>query len=448
MKESHIERTSGTSRRKFMTGATIAGLTAAAGCFGGEDDVEDDEVPDEITFLHFETDDDRREGISELGDGFQEESGIGVSQRVSQEADLPTELTAAVAADNLPEVGSLPVGVVQSATDAIDSESATNVIDSIGEDRFYDNLLDLARVPGEEEYYGVPLYTWPQLTIYRTEVFEDMGLPEPRSWDDLLECAEALHDPDNDQFGIFFGTDNDQYATQCFTGFALSNNAYVFDEDGDIDFDSDEMVEALEVYGQLAEYTQDGTLDAGGIGPAYDNEQVHLYSGNAFSLFFNALGVPEGETMTDGVVDSIQNERDATYGELVTTVTMTGQTTGEVDAAEQWQEFLIGDTDNYVDWCHLQPGGYQPVLEEVPEMDSYRDNDILRAWPDNIKDEVLPNSVRRSERFGFRDGEVFPEIGQITANFMIATAVRDVAQGENARTVAEETAEEMRSRIN
>jgi len=446
----HKERASASdiSRRKLMAGAGMAGASALAGCFG-DDDGDVEALPDELTLLHFETDDDRRQVIGELGDSFEAETGVGFSQRVTQEGDLPTEITAAVAADNLPNVASLPLSVSLLGRDSIDEESATEVVEEIGEDRFYDNLIDLVRVPGEEDqFFGVPLYTWPQLTIYRQELFDELGLPEPRTWDNLLECAEALHDPDDNQFGIYLGTDNDQYATQCFTGFALSNNARVFNEDGDIVFDSDEMVEALEVYQQLAEFTQDGALDAGGIGPAYDNENVHLYSGNAFSLFFNSLGLEEGEMMPEGVVDSIEHERSATYGELVLMTTMTGQNPGEIDASQQFKEHIIGDTDNYIDWCHMQVGGFQPVMEEITEMDEYRDHPILESWSDELKDDVLPNAVQRSERFGFVGGNSFPEIGQITGNFIVATAVRDVAlEGENPQTVAEDAAEEMRNRI-
>jgi hypothetical protein len=43
---------------------------------------------------------------------------------------------------------------------------------------------------------------------------------------------------------------------------------------------------------------------------------------------------------------------------------------------------------------------------------------------------------------------VFPEIGDITGNFLITDAIRDVIDGDDAGTVASETAEEMRDLIN
>jgi len=467
-------RPSGPSRRRFVAGVGTVGAAALAGCGGSGGDGSDGSdgdadgsgggtdtdagdgdggdgptLPNDITFLHYETNDERRAAIGELAAEFEGESGVGVEQRVVQESDLPTELTTAVASGTLPNVGSLSLAVLHSAVDAVDADSAGRVIEEIGADRFYDNLLEMVSTPGGDGYYGVPLYTWPQLTIYRTGLFEERGLPEPRTWDDIREAAATLHDPENDQFGIVLGTKVDQYTRQCFTGFALSNGARVFGPDGGIVFDSDEMVEALEFYADLAGYTPPGGVDAGSIGPAYDNDQVHLYSGNSFSLYYNALGVEEGELMTDGVVPSIDRDRTATYGEVVSTATFTGQSDGGRRAAERWQSFLRGSRriEDYVQWCHIQVGGFQPVLPEVAETDAYRDNDLIRRWPDEITEAVLPEAIRSAQRFGFRDGEVYPEIGEITGNFMIARAVSDVIGGADARSVAEATAEEMRERI-
>lgn len=456
------------SRRRFLVGSAAIGAAGLAGCTGddadddaddtddngvadGDDTADDTDVtlPDEITFLHYETADDRRAVISDLGESFQDESGVGVNQRVVQEGDLPVELTTSVAAGTLPNVGSLSLAVLHMAIDAVDAESATNVIEEIGEDRFYDNLLDMARVPDGDGYYGVPLYTWPQLTHARMSKFDEEGLEPPSTWDEWMTAAEELHNPDDNQFGVIIGTEVDQYTRQCFTGFALSNEARVFSEDGEIIFDSDEMVEALEFYGDLAEYTPDGTVDAGTIGPVYDEGNVHLYSGNSFSIFFNSLGLDEGELIDEYVVPSIENQRSSTYGELVSTATFTGQEAGGVEASEQWQSFIRGSTDiqNYIDWCHMQVGGFQPVMPEIAENEEYRSHELMQHWPDELIDETLPESIRSSERFGFRDGQVFPEIGPIAGNFLIARAVRDVIEGEDAQQVAEDAADEMRDRI-
>jgi hypothetical protein len=51
------------------------------------------------------------------------------------------------------------------------------------------------------------------------------------------------------------------------------------------------------------------------------------------------------------------------------------------------------------------------------------------------------------DRFGFRGEEVFPEIGQITGNFLITDAIREIVDGGDAETVASQKADEMRDLI-
>lgn len=465
----------GVSRRKFVVGSTAIGSVVLAGCLGdddddgddtigtdddltvddtddGADDADDDEdveLPDELTFLHYETADDRRAVIQDIGERFQDHSGVSVNQRVVQEGDLPVELTTSVAADVLPNVGQLSLDVLQMAVDAIEHGSADRVIEEIGEDRFYDNLLDMCRDPDGDGYFGVPLYAWPQLTHARQSVFDDEGLEPPRTWDEWLTAAEALHDPDDNQFGVIIGTEVDQYTEQCFTGFALSNDAHVFSEDGEIVFDSDEMVEALEFYAELAEYTPPGAVDAGTIGPVYNEQNAHLYSGNSFSIYFNSLGLEEGEEIGEYVVPVIENQRSSTYGELVVTTTFGGQSAGEVQASEDWQSFIRGsqDIEDYIEWTHMQVGGFQPVMPEIRDMEEYRSHELIQHWPDELIDEILPESIEGMERFGLREGRLFPEIGPIAGNFMVARAISDVIDGEDAQEVAEETADEMRDLV-
>ena len=451
MRRDHpVTHRTGYTRRRVVGTAAGLGITGLAGCLGGDgSDAETGESPDEITFLHYETGDDRRAAIDELGERFHQHTDIEIAQRVVQEADLPVTITSSVAADTLPEVGTLGVSVLHSATGAIDAESTTHVVESIGEDRFYENLLEMVSVPNEDQYYGVPLYTWPQFTYCRREVFDDEGLEPARTWDEWLTAAETLHDPDNNQYGVIIGTETDQYTRQCFTGFALANDARVFSDDGEIIFDSDAMVEALEFYAELAEYTPPGSVDSGSIGPIYDEGHAHLYSGNAFGLYFNSLGLDNGETIQEYIVPVIEETHEATYGEVVCTATMTALNNATKEAAESWQSFLRGSEriQDYIDFCHIQVGGFQPVMPEVRDESDYRSHELMAHWSDELIDDIIPESIENMERFGFRDGQMFPEIGPITANFLIASAVSDVVDGEDAQSVAETTADAMRDQI-
>lgn len=50
--------------------------------------------------------------------------------------------------------------------------------------------------------YGVPIQTTPELLLYRTDLFAEAGLAPPRTTDDLLAVARALHRPERGVRGI------------------------------------------------------------------------------------------------------------------------------------------------------------------------------------------------------------------------------------------------------
>jgi multiple sugar transport system substrate-binding protein len=50
--------------------------------------------------------------------------------------------------------------------------------------------------------YGLPVQTTPELFIYRTDLFAELGLTPPSSLAEMLDCARALHRPAADQSGI------------------------------------------------------------------------------------------------------------------------------------------------------------------------------------------------------------------------------------------------------
>jgi multiple sugar transport system substrate-binding protein len=396
----------------------------------------------QFEFMHQETQEARVGAIGDLAEDFASETPVeSIDQRPVSEADIPAEISADLSAGTLPAAAELPLRALHDASDALRPESATEVIESIGEDQFYDNLLQLVSTP-DGGYYSVPIYAWAQLMQYRPSKFEEMGLPMPESWETVMEAAEALHDPDNNQFGIVIGSERDQFTLQCFTPFALANEARVFNTDGEIVFDSDAMVESLEYYAQLHEYTPEGYQTWEPITPLWENGQLHMSSTNNFSL----TDITEMEMSWTG---SISKETEATFGECMSTTTFAIDNQSEIRAAEEWQKFLRGGDDysrgNYTRWLHMEPGGFQPVLKGLRERDDYQDNEIVQAWPDELINEQLPAALSSIQRFGFVDGNVFPAIGEITGDFLITDAIREVIDGSNARDVAESYAEEMRS---
>jgi multiple sugar transport system substrate-binding protein len=455
----------GLTRRQVLHGSTLvmAGVAGCAGDDGGTD------TPDEMTFLHFETDQVRRNTIGEIAQPWTEETGVSLNQRAIAEDSLPTTIGSDAAAGTLPATAELSNRALFSARGIVNRDDATQVVENIGEDAFYDRVLQFVS-DGEGNYLGAPLYVWTQMLGYDETYRQDNDLPVPDTWDDFETFAEESHDPDNDQFGCLLGSDTSQFTLQCFQPFALSNDAHVFDEDGNIVFDEQPMVEALEFYGRMCRNYNPtgGRVSTGDVDPIWTKRQTYLYSTNTVGFWFEAAFIDE-EVEGFGVVPRIDGpEKQTTFGEVVSTTTFDiGE--GAREASRSFQEHLHsteGDADSpLITFLHLRPGLFNPAQAGILNSEAYLDDvngdvypesntdaerspgGVIDSWPAEWHEEIIPNSIEAMERFGRRGDQVFPEIGDITGNFLIADAIQAVIDGEEPETAASNAAEEMRNTI-
>lgn len=439
------------------------GTGTSTGTSTGTATPEPPDFPSEMTFLHFETDEARRSAIGEIGSAWQEETGTSLNQRAVAEASLPTEIQASIAADDIPATAELPANTLLDTRGLIDTQNANEIISEFGEDAFFDKALEF--VSDGEDYLGVPLYMWTQLYGWDENYRTENDLPVPNTWEDFRTFAEFTHDPDNNKFGCLVGTDNTPYTLQSFQPFALSNDAHVFDEEGNIIFDNQEMVEALEYYGILGNLTPPGETGADDFG-AWEKRQTYVYTSNTISFFFETA-FDEGPGGWKAALSIDGPKKEATYGECVSTATMLTQNASKNRASKSFQKFMhrteedlstptatgtatpppAGSNSPYVNFCHLQPGLFNPTRPAVLDSDAYRSLDLFDKWPDAWLDEDIPNSIANAERFGRRGSNVFPEIGDIRGELLITDAIKRVINGDAAGTVASETAEEMRNVI-
>ena len=181
----------------------------------------------ELVFWTVEDNVDRVAGQQAIIDRFTEETGIAVELVAIGEADLTTQITAAVAGDTLPDVfGALSLGFTHTlAADGLaNADAHAAVVDALGRDTFAQSALDL--VTTDDGLAGVPSDSWAQLLVYRKDLFEAAGLEPPTTYDTILAAAEELNT--GDQAGIVLATGNDlTFVQQTFEYFAVANGCDV-----------------------------------------------------------------------------------------------------------------------------------------------------------------------------------------------------------------------------
>ncbi|HEY9366687.1 MAG TPA: sugar ABC transporter substrate-binding protein [Agromyces sp.] len=245
------------ANRKVLTGLGIglAATLALSGCSGAADD--DGTVT--LQMVESLTNPARTELLETLIDEFeQENAGIEV-ELVSPPTDQADQkiqqmLQSGTGVDVL-EVRDLTVGPF--STNGWLADMGPEFEGWKGWDDLTDNAKNVATAGGKTYFipygfYGISLF-------YRTDLVEEAGFDgAPASWEDLLEQATAIQDPEANTYGYAFRGGKNGYSNA-----ALVIEAYVADDldlenayrlkNGDSMFSAPEALDAMELYLDLFE---------------------------------------------------------------------------------------------------------------------------------------------------------------------------------------------------
>lgn len=421
----------------IMTVAMIAGLV---GCSGGNSEKGEDSETVEITVMHDEAEEDRIAAKEELIEKFEAENpGIHVVQEPVSESAFETKVKTLISAGELPALvaGSNTLMQMMDEEGVIDAAANKEVFDEIGADAFYDSIPDFLNSQSGEGYISVPVTGWISGIWYRTDVFEEKGLEPPTTWENILAAAKALHDPANKKYGIMISSEEGSFTQQTFQQFALSNEAYLFDSEGNPTFDSPEMKEAIEFYNELYQYSLPGSNGTTEVRDAMLGE-------NTYMCVFSTYILP---TLYDqGVAENIgfaipEHKVQAAAGGFTNYTISNNLSDAERDAAKKFLAFML-EEENNISILHTSPGGAQPVLKAVAESPEYMDNDVIKAY--SKIGETVPEAFNNMQQFGLQDGKMNPYMGTISQKFTIGKAINQIlVQGADVDETIAATQQEL-----
>jgi multiple sugar transport system substrate-binding protein len=254
-----------------------------------------------------------------------------------EEAGVSQRISTAVAANRLPDIVRMGVERVAAfaADGLLDEDATVATIDAIGKDDFRAGLLPMVTDPATGKYAAVPFDGWIQALWYRQDVFDQIGLNPPVKWDDIKTACEQLPGNDNLLYGITIGTDPGQnYGHQVFEQVAISNNAWPFDENGNVTMNTPEMIAALDFYTSLQSCALPGPQYWRGGREAYEYGQSGMlfYSTYIMDDLVDGSGLDSGGNVQlaypdlaarTGFAPSMEGPNGAaTYGQLVTLALM------------------------------------------------------------------------------------------------------------------------------
>ncbi len=344
-----------------------------------------------VQFWTLMTQPERIEGMQRVIDHFQQTNpDIKVELTSVGWAEAHTKFMAAVAGGNPPDIAVESYGWPITYSEMGILQPVDDVIEAIGEENILPQDLKLNHYGGH--YWGVPLYGTPSVLYYRKDIFDEKGLTPPRTWDELIETAKAVHDPDNDLYG-FLVTGGAQELTNVMVWDFLSNNgATIFNEnrpatEDDVTFNSPESIETFEYLKKLHEFSPPGSemwgsseysqmFHTGRVAMVYDMMFGHARILTTAPEMKDKIGVaelPTGPSLGDRQGSFLYN----TVGLMVF------KDAQEPEAAKEFLKFLMKNDDVYVEWLLAYPFAMWPVT--YSSQDKFFAAPELEEFPEHVK---------------------------------------------------------------
>ena len=395
----------------------------------------------------------RLSAIRAVTERFTQATGVTVDLKGVDENQFNQLVTASAASGALPDVvGSLPLAAVRSlaANELLDPAATGRALAELGPETFSPRALELTRDGAAQ--LAVPSEAWPQLLLYRRDLFAAAGLPEPRTYADITAAATKLNTADVAGF-VGATIAGDAFTQQTFEHLALANGCELVDAGGRVALDSPACVHAFAFYDDLIRnHSVAGAQDV-------DTTRATYFAGKAAMTIWSSFILDELAGLRDdaapscpqcqddprfladntGVVTALtgpDGREPAQFGELQSWSVLAD---ANADAAARFIAFMM--SDGYVDALASAPEGKFPTRSGTREqptqfVDAWRTlpsgvdrkAPLAQLYPAPVLDE-LARSVGTFRRWGITQGQG-ALVGATLGELPVPQAIAAMTSGE------------------
>lgn len=345
---------------------------------------------------------------------YEDNENININIEYVPFTEMRTQLSVGTAGDTLPDMVIL---------DSVEHASFSgmgvfsDITDRLTETEAYDNYLEgpLASNELNGSYYGVPFEANSLGMFYNTDIFEDLNLDIPTTWDELMSVSEEIIDNDNSVIPFGMTAVRNEQSTFHLIPFLYSTGG-TYD-----DLTSEAAIETLTFQKEMLDngviHSDFLSQDQDDIGNLFLNGNVAMMINGPWMI--NRL--EENEDLNFEITDIPMNQEPASVLGGANLALIDNE---NVDEAWQFVEFLI-DKDTVFETASRS--GSFPVREDVmDESNDWMENPILEGLV-----EPLRNSVPRGPS---------PNWPQISENIQLA--IQRVLTGESTPEEALEEAQQ------
>jgi multiple sugar transport system substrate-binding protein len=299
--------------------------------------------------------------------------------------DLEKKLTAALAAGAPPDAAhGQPITCASFAAKGL-LRPLDDLVKAIGEDNLVDSFRNLCRHDGK--YYGVGHSPASSVFVYRKDLLAQRGLKVPKTWDDLIQVAEALKETKDGQvvrYGLTM-TGQPLFVNIAVGELLKTNNGRLFDAQGRPTLTEKPVIELLDFYKKL-----NRVLPPGWTGHGYLDTFANLANGKA-AMLYQAYGrgvgyiekyAPKEVADPDhfAVTDKVFGPSGKTpAAQLDCEPWMVFKDAKGGNEAVEFLKFFYRD-DNYIRYLHTVPIHLLPMTKSTYRNPKYADNATIRKW--------------------------------------------------------------------
>ncbi len=355
---------------------------------------------------------------------FAKATGIQVTAEKINQNDMTARITAAIESGSGPDVIQLNANQPQLFANGLADHNA--LMQELGGDQIYEWARDVAVVDGVAR--GVPLFNLGNATVYRKDVFGELGLQPPNTWDDYLKVGTAIKNenlPVGQTLGHTFGD-----APTFVYPLLWSFGAMEVDKSGKVVINSKNTQDALAFMKEFWE----AACDPGGF--AWDdtsNNRAFLGQTigatlNGASIYFVAKNNPDKYPDFAPKLDHFLNpEGPGGRFHLVQPRTLSiMQYSQDKEAAAEYIRWSFKD-DNFDKFMWVNQGYVQGLTPKWETHPVWKSDPAIAIYATN-------------PRYGRNPGYAGPpnrQSGEVVEKYIIVDMCARAARGEDPKTIAE-----------
>jgi multiple sugar transport system substrate-binding protein len=367
--------------------------------------------------------------------------------------DLEKKLTAALATGTPPDAShGQPLTCSTLAARGV-LRPVDDLVDAVGKDNVVEGVRSLCRHEGR--YYGLGHAAATSVFVYRKDLLARKGLTPPRTWDELIETAEALKEVKDGQvirWGLSL-SGQPAFLTLQVGELLRANGGSLFDAEGRPALTEKPVIELLEFYKKL-----NTVLPPGWTGHGYFDTLAHLANGKA-AMLYQAYGRATGYLERYAPAELVDPERLAVADKVVGP--SGSRPMAQLDA-EPWMAFkeakhaaeaveflkFFYKDENYARYLHTVPIHLLPVLKSTQRHARYLDHPSIKKWRPwvDLQEAALKADRARPGLANDWDDLRKPRLLEVMGSGILADMVLEVVKGAapaDAAAKAQKRAEEL-----